>query len=451
MQNLLIKQIIILATFFACLQGVSAQKDSFWLRNLNLMGEPKAVFVLDDGYSIVLADSFDQQSQQYKGIIFFKLDPKGKTVIRKQLFKLDSPYLEQRIERVDLVNNYLLVKAYHILLSDSNIQHTTFNKLDFNGIQFFKTPTKIERYWIAGDTLIHHIHWQKILYWNINDFSIIDSIPYEKAISWNFLNDLEKTFTEIYAKNIKDKYDSLVILKRTLKLDTLRLFTKFIYNKELIRPTPYFKFIGSDYLFLSYKRELVKTDTNLNILWQTPPEFIEAIDEEIVDLKILANGDVLVIGNTMGNGYYIPYFTSVSHDGQKRKFQYAFPAHITKYHAFDEGAKRELFFLVSNPNEIYLGKASAWGQINSIEKNDKQLSSMSIYPNPIKGILNIKLKKPSTGAIKIINAKGQIMLEQRLNNSSKAIISLSELTKGHYYLMFYEDSGIIHSQKFVHI
>jgi len=230
--------ILLLLTFTT---NSNAQKDSFWVRNLNLMGEPKAVFALDDGYSIVLADSFDQISKQYKGIIFFKLDPNGKTVKRKQLFELDTAYIEQRVEKAEKLNDgYLFRWFYTYNKNDSLVKSKSyFAKIDSKGEIFQNEETVVNYFGKAGiywyllnkDTILDLPIPNKsglLRYSSIKSGLKIDSFkgkPFPPTCIQN-----KRLF--FISKKRKDNYDSIWITSFNFKYERIKRITINI-NSEL--------------------------------------------------------------------------------------------------------------------------------------------------------------------------------------------------------------------------
>lgn len=66
--------------------------------------------------------------------------------------------------------------------------------------------------------------------------------------------------------------------------------------------------------------------------------------------------------------------------------------------------------------------------------NSSTTTEITTFPNPTTGLVNIKLKNPSTEQtyIQVINALGSVILEKEVNNSSTIELNLSKQTSGIY-------------------
>jgi len=78
--------------------------------------------------------------------------------------------------------------------------------------------------------------------------------------------------------------------------------------------------------------------------------------------------------------------------------------------------------------------------------DDKLVDGWKIYPNPVKGFVNII---PAIGIISykisLVDMAGKVMLEKD-NLSGKHQIDLSELGKGAYFLNISTNNGLIKSK-----
>lgn len=102
-----------------------------------------------------------------------------------------------------------------------------------------------------------------------------------------------------------------------------------------------------------------------------------------------------------------------------------------------------------NPCGFYsLGQAEDYSiQVGEMAVEDLSNSSLSIYPNPVKDILNIK-SKDQIQSVSIYNLAGQKMLEKAKLLSNKQI-DLSFLKSGVYMVKVYLNNGEIKSFKIV--
>lgn len=75
--------------------------------------------------------------------------------------------------------------------------------------------------------------------------------------------------------------------------------------------------------------------------------------------------------------------------------------------------------------------------------------SVSLFPNPNAGILNIQLSKGELAAISIMTPDGKIVLESLLNNSQQATINIEHLASGLYFLTIRHANNDNSSLRFV--
>ena len=444
-----------------------AQKDSFWLRNLNLMGEPKAVFALDDGYSLVLADSFDQISQQYKGIIFFKLDPNGKTVERKQLFKLDTAFIEQRLEQAEKVRDGYLFRWYYTYHKNDSIINSKsyFAKIDGNGDELHNSKSKINYfgtngvYWwcLNNDTVIDLPFYQNpniIRYSLASNGEIFDSIP-KVNFSW-LLAKSENTLLYGDVKRIQDENDSIWVVRTNWKYDTLLVKHKIFSGQYRIRVDNFTKISLNGYTLLCGDNSIINTDTNLNILWQAPTEFVNAnIRPSVKDIQILKNGDILVIADADNLFARVPYISRISADGKVNYFKYHYPSPLDKFYDFDEGPNGEFFLLSGSrlnqsADSVWLIKTSRFGRTVSITPPLVNNEFFSLYPNPAQSQLNVKFGRPTKGNLIIYNSAGKVALTKQFGRQNQLQIDLSQLPSGNYVLKIVNRKGDVYSQLFNH-
>lgn len=72
---------------------------------------------------------------------------------------------------------------------------------------------------------------------------------------------------------------------------------------------------------------------------------------------------------------------------------------------------------------------------------------IGIYPNPASDKLTIKANQPIQ-KIALFNLNGQLLMEKSFNSSEKAIIDVSNFTKGQYFVVSYLASGSFYKTRF---
>ena len=66
----------------------------------------------------------------------------------------------------------------------------------------------------------------------------------------------------------------------------------------------------------------------------------------------------------------------------------------------------------------------------------------SVYPNPTNGIIHLNISKMiSNGLIRITNINGQEVYNQKMNDITNSTISLSNLSKGIYFIRIYNNEN----------
>lgn len=76
-----------------------------------------------------------------------------------------------------------------------------------------------------------------------------------------------------------------------------------------------------------------------------------------------------------------------------------------------------------------LGVRSGFGAINLINRNN-----FILYPNPTNDKINLEFENPYLGKVTLVDAIGNLILEQEINNESKVSLSISHLAYGIYTL-----------------
>jgi hypothetical protein len=73
---------------------------------------------------------------------------------------------------------------------------------------------------------------------------------------------------------------------------------------------------------------------------------------------------------------------------------------------------------------------------------------MSVYPNPVKDKLTVKLdKKAKNMIVYIYNIYGQIVDTEMYNNTNKEVLYLNSLSQGIYIVNIEVDGAILTTQK----
>jgi hypothetical protein len=122
----------------------------------------------------------------------------------------------------------------------------------------------------------------------------------------------------------------------------------------------------------------------------------------------------------------------------------------TVYHTVD------LSPVLTSKNYYRIKEVDPQGQISYSEVkivNFSQLSSITIYPNPVVNYLYLNvdavnaINKPAI--IKLYNAEGKLMIENRITSlQTKEQVDVSGLTSGSYFVQILSSNKIIFSQKF---
>ena len=85
--------------------------------------------------------------------------------------------------------------------------------------------------------------------------------------------------------------------------------------------------------------------------------------------------------------------------------------------------------------------------VNSTSVEELQISEFEIYPNPTNGVFFIKSDNFTTVNVKVINTLGELVLEKQIGIHDNKI-DISNMSKGIYYLEFYNDK-LIETKKIV--
>ncbi|MBL4709624.1 MAG: T9SS type A sorting domain-containing protein, partial [Flavobacteriales bacterium] len=68
--------------------------------------------------------------------------------------------------------------------------------------------------------------------------------------------------------------------------------------------------------------------------------------------------------------------------------------------------------------------------LNELQDEDK----VSIFPNPIKDVLHLRLEKELIQSIELFNTKGQLVLKQRGINNKNLSLNLEAYVSGIYFI-----------------
>jgi PKD repeat protein len=72
-----------------------------------------------------------------------------------------------------------------------------------------------------------------------------------------------------------------------------------------------------------------------------------------------------------------------------------------------------------------------------------------IYPNPANDKLNIRFSEATSGVISLCDVQGKILLDQTIKNSQAAVLDVSQLAPGIYFINVVSESGTNHWEKIV--
>ena len=84
-----------------------------------------------------------------------------------------------------------------------------------------------------------------------------------------------------------------------------------------------------------------------------------------------------------------------------------------------------------------------WGAIvnKPIGISDFETKGFSLYPNPVSGVLNVKVADVNTRNIEIYNVLGALVLSESVDGRSHVLINTSDIAKGIYYVKINNNSG----------
>ncbi len=123
---------------------------------------------------------------------------------------------------------------------------------------------------------------------------------------------------------------------------------------------------------------------------------------------------------------------------------------ISPTHIYSNGGNYNVALVASNECYDDTLKQTLQIPISTGINNNNKILSLSIYPNPTNGILNIELKIDNNNSyIEIINLLGQAVFTQKLSTGKQHNISLDKtLPKGIYQIMIRNENAIIASRLF---
>ncbi len=79
------------------------------------------------------------------------------------------------------------------------------------------------------------------------------------------------------------------------------------------------------------------------------------------------------------------------------------------------------------------------------ELNQLNQNSLTLYPNPTTGLINIS-GNPESGSLEIFNIAGQKVKSETIQNSSDYQINMAKYTHGIYLIKYFTKSKVYHGQ-----
>lgn len=240
-------------------------------------------------------------------------------------------------------------------------------------------------------------------------------------------------------------------------------YKKFNNNGVLIYENPASECFGRRIIenevggITAYEDDLIKMDSNLNILWKTEHEEIYPG----IPRNNYAGSDIIqtVDDGIVTTGYIIDDFFSrvfiskYTSDGE-RLWGGSYPPNvlpITYLHQVKE-VSDGLVVLGGNKftEEIWLVKLYSDGNwVTNTDNLSEAGAGMMVYPNPGKGDLNVKFSKKVNGQINVINSQGQIIKTIPINNTDATQQLLSNISSGLYWVQFVDRKGYPSTVKYI--
>jgi len=207
----------------------------------------------------------------------------------------------------------------------------------------------------------------------------------------------------------------------------------------------------------AYESDLIKMDSNLNIVWQyTHEEIYPGIpdDGHIGSDIIQTSDDGCIITGYIFDEFFSGVFMSKYDTEGVRLWGGLYPADalpITYIHQVKE-VSDGLVVLGGNKftEAIWLIKLYSDGNWATNTRDFLETEvGMTIYPNPGKGNFNIKFSEKVSGQVNILNSQGQLVKMSTVNNIDATQQILSNIPSGFYYVQFVDLKGYPTTIKYI--
>ncbi|MCB0761831.1 MAG: T9SS type A sorting domain-containing protein [Flavobacteriales bacterium] len=84
-----------------------------------------------------------------------------------------------------------------------------------------------------------------------------------------------------------------------------------------------------------------------------------------------------------------------------------------------------------------------WGEPSIVVDVPPQENKMSLYPNPAKTVLKVRLDRPVKGLIRLLSSTGQELLQKEITPSSEFQLDISHLSPGVYFVYIHEEEYLL--------
>jgi hypothetical protein len=109
---------------------------------------------------------------------------------------------------------------------------------------------------------------------------------------------------------------------------------------------------------------------------------------------------------------------------------------------FGEDVSGELYVAGITSGIIFKIQDASFGTL------DYEINEFSLFPNPAKNSISIKLSNDNLATkIAIFDLTGKLLLSQKLENNPENTISIASLTKGIYMVSVETENGVSYSKK----
>lgn len=209
----------------------------------------------------------------------------------------------------------------------------------------------------------------------------------------------------------------------------------------------------------AYEEDLIKMDSNLNVIWQyTHDEIYPGIPEnayEGSDIIQTQDEGCIVAGYIFDDFVFGVSMTKYDSEGN-RLWGGTYPSDVlpmTYLHQVKE-VSDGLVVLGGNrfTEEIWLVKLYRDGNwvVNTEDLLDSK-KNMTVFPNPGNGNININFFEQVSGQINILNSKGHRIKELAISNTNFVQQFLSDLPNGFYGVQFVDQNGYQSTVKYIKI